>query len=195
MTPFKMTMAVVGPLRHLLWLAALAGSLTLTGCASTAPHYQATNDNVRALQAKSGGKIALGEFTAKEASLNQLSIRGGNYASPYAGSFAEYLKAALKSELESAGKLDSAAPVVITGELLSNSLDAAVGTGTAHISARIVVMHGKDRLFDKVVSGDRTWESSFIGAVAIPAARQNYAETVKALLANLFSDRDFLKAF
>ena len=194
MTRTFTTMTFTRVLRRLATLGALAAGLALTGCASTAPSYQPTNDNVRALQSATGGKLALGEFTAKEASLNSLTIRGGSFVSPYGGSFAEYLKAALKSELETAGKFDSASAVSISGELLTNALDAPMGTGSAHISARIVVKRGSNVIFDKVVAGDRTWESSFIGGIAIPAARQNYADTMKALLATLFKDKDFVTA-
>jgi hypothetical protein len=80
---------------------------------------------------------------------------------------------------------------VITGELLTNSIDPAIGTANAHISARIVIKHGNAVVFDKVVHGDSEWDSSFIGAIAIPMARQQYGETMKKLLANLFSDPNF----
>ncbi len=82
---------------------------------------------------------------------------------------------------------------MITGELQTNSIDPAIGTGSAHISARIVIKRGTDIVFDKVVHGDSEWDSSFMGAVAIPLARQQYGETMKKLLANLFSDPSFKK--
>ncbi|HAT32915.1 MAG TPA: hypothetical protein DCW29_19325 [Janthinobacterium sp.] len=175
-------------------LGACAVLALVTGCASVAPAYQPSNENVRTLQALPGGKVALGEFTAKNESLNHLSIRGGAFDSQYKASYAEYLKAALRAELENSGKLDAASHIIITGELLSNSLDASIGTGHASISARIVVMRDGNKVFDKVLSGASEWESSFVGAVAIPAAQQNYAATMKKLLSNLFTDGDFRKA-
>jgi TonB family protein len=169
--------------------------LALTGCAAVAPNYQPTNDNVHTLQALPGGKVALGQFTAKDKSLDSLTIRAGSYNSPYNGSYAEYLKAALRAELEGSGKLDAASPVVITGQLLENSLDgASFTTGTAKVSARIVVTQSGAKTFDKVVVGASQWESSFVGAIAIPAARRNYVDTVRKLLANIFADRDFQTA-
>ncbi|PFH11653.1 TonB family protein [Collimonas sp. PA-H2] len=169
--------------------------LALTGCAAVAPNYQPTNDNVRTLQALPGGKVAVGQFTAKDKSLESLSIRAGSYNSPYNGSYAEYLKAALRAELEGSGKFDAASPVVVTGQLLENSLDgASFTTGTAKISARFVVTQSGAKTFDKVVAGASQWESSVIGMVAIPAARANYIDTIRKLLANLFADRDFQTA-
>jgi hypothetical protein len=182
-----------GMLRSIGALIVCVAAVALTGCAVVAPPYQATNDNVRSLQTLPGGMVSLGQFTAKSPDLNHLSIRASSYNSPFNDSFAEYLKAALGSELEAAGKLDPKAPVVITGELQTNSLDPAIGTGNAHISARIVIKRGNDVVFDKVVHGDSEWESSFIGAIAIPMARQQYGETMKKLLANLFSDPGFKK--
>jgi hypothetical protein len=175
-------------------LAVCVATMSLTGCSTVvATPYQPTNDNVRTLQALPGGMVSLGEFTAKSSDLNHLSIRANGFNSPFNDSFAEYLKAALRSELEASGKLDPKSPVVITGELQTNSIDPAIGTGNAHISARIVIKRGNETVFDKVVHGDSEWESSFIGAVAIPMARQQYGETMKKLLANLFSDPDFKK--
>jgi hypothetical protein len=181
--------------KHLALAAGFCGILLgLTGCSAVAPAYQPSIDNTRALQQLPDRKVSVGTFTARTPELNHISLRGGAFNSPFNDSYAEYLKAALRSELESAGKLDSTAQVTITGELLENALDAAIGTGTARISARIMVTRGKDKVFDKIVVGTSSWDSSFMGAVAIPAARQNYADTMKKLLAQLFSDPDFRAA-
>ncbi|MFZ6689098.1 hypothetical protein ACO0K0_15255 [Undibacterium sp. SXout11W] len=178
-------------LRKMFMLGTIVIAMSLTGCAAVAPKYQATVDNAKTLQATQGGVASVGPFTAKNANLNQLSLRGGAYTSPYNNSYAEYLKEALRVELESAGKLGNNTNVVITGELLKNSLDAAIGTGTANVSARFVVTRDKNKSYDKVLSADTQWESSFVGAIAIPAARQHYADAVKQLLGKLFEDKDF----
>ena len=183
-------------LRLVSTLAVCVAAMFLTGCASVvATPYQATNDNVRNLQTLPGGTVSLGEFTAKNSDLNKLILRTNSYTSPFNNSFAEYLKEALRSELESSGKFNPKSPVVITGELLTNSLDPAIGTANAHISARIIIKRSNEIVFDKVVHGDSEWESSFIGAIAIPMACQQYGETLKKLLANLYADPSFKKAF
>ncbi|WP_156479955.1 TonB family protein [Collimonas pratensis] len=182
-------------IRRLAMAGIGAALLALTGCAVVAPNYLPTNDNVRTLQALPGDKVAVGQFTAKDKSLESLSIRGSIYNSPYNGSFAEYLKAALRAELETSGKLAEVSPLVITGQLLENSVNgASISTGTAKISARIVVMQSGAKTFDKIVIGTSQWDSSFIGVVAVPEARRNYIDTVRKLLANLFADRDFQAA-
>jgi hypothetical protein len=192
MAPNRISLS--GVVRLVAALAVCVATMSLTGCATVvATPYQPTNDNVRSLQALPGGLVSLGEFTAKSPDLNHLSIRSNSFTSPFNDSFAEYLKAALRSELEASGKLDPKSPVVITGELQTNSIDPAMGTANAHISARIVIKRGNETVFDKVVHGDSEWESSFIGAIAIPMARQQYGETLKKLLANLFADPSFKK--
>ncbi len=105
-------------LRKMFMLGTIAIAMSLTGCAAVAPKYQATVDNAKTLQATQGGVASVGQFTAKNASLNQLSLRGGAYTSPYNNSYADYLKEALRVELESAGKLGNNTNVIITGELL-----------------------------------------------------------------------------
>lgn len=182
-------------MRRLAMAGIGAALLALSGCAVVAPNYLPTNDNVRTLQALPGGKVAVGQFTAKDKSLESLSIRGSIYNSPYNGSFAEYLRAALRAELETSGKLAEVSPLVITGQLLENSVNgASISTGTAKISARIVVTQSGAKTFDKIVIGTSQWDSSIIGVVAVPEARRNYIDTVRKLLANLFADRDFQAA-
>ena len=49
-------------------------------------------------------------------------------------------------------------------------------------------------VFDKVVKADDQWESSFIGAIAIPAGMQGYVATVQKLVGTVFADPDFVAA-
>ena len=176
------------PLKAALSLGLVA---LLTGCTASAPPYQATLDNVRTLQTLPGGKVAIGPFTCADERLNHLAIRLSTYESPVGNSFAEYLRSALTAELQAAGKVDAGASTVITGELLTNAIDDGLSASSAHVSARIVVKRGAQVRFDKVVHGDTEWESSVIGAVAIPLDRQHHGDTIKQLLAALFADRDF----
>jgi hypothetical protein len=175
-------------------LAMIAAGMALTGCAAVAPNYQATIKNTRTLQANPGGGATVGQFNAKDDSLNHISIRGGTFSSPYGDSYSEYIKEALRIELESGGKLSDKTGAVITGELLKNTLDSGISTGTANISARVQVTRDNSRIFNKTFSVDTTWESSFVGAIAIPAAQRNYTNAIKQLIGKVVSDRDFQQA-
>lgn len=175
------------------WVFLLA--LSLAGCASNTIPYLATRENVAALQALPRGQVALGQFTAQNPGLNEVAIRAVSYHSPFHDSYAEFLKEALRTELETAGRYAAGAPIVISGELQTNTLDGSVGTGHAHISARITIRRGNDTVYDKIVRGDNEWPSPFVGAVGIPRAAQQYDATWEAMIASLIADPDFVKIF
>ena len=168
----------------------------LAGCAGTAPQYQAANSNVQAL-AIGSGKVGVDNFALgpKGDSLNHLSIRGGTYDSPVEKSWAVYLREALKAELNTSGRLDQRSDVKVSGTFLENDLNGSgFSTGTAHISANIVVKRARAVTYERSISADKQWESSVIGAIAIPRARQSYVATISELLGKLFSDQEFLRA-
>ena len=179
-------------------LAVAIASLGLAACATVAPPYQSTNDNVRVLQSAPNAKVATGDFKtggSKGEELNKLTIRAGSFTSPYGGSYATYLQEAIRLELEAAGRWDPKANVRISGELLDHWLDGSGTTmGDARITARFVVDRAGARAYDKTLTAKHEWESSFMGPVAIPAAQRGYVTTVKKLIHSLFSDNDFQRA-
>jgi len=176
-------------------LVVAATVLGLTACSTVAPMYQATNENVQVLQAGPNSKLTTGDFKSggdKRDELNKLTIRGGSFASPYDGSYTNYLKEAIRVELEAAGLWDPKANVRISGELLDNWLDGSgASVGDARITARFVVERAGSKAYDKTLTAKHEWESSFMGPVAIPAAQRGYVTTVKKLVNQLFSDKDF----
>lgn len=192
---FQFTRKVVVSNAYFGWSAFLSIAIVLTGCSAVAPKYQGTNDNVRELQMTSARKVAVGDFTTKDTRLNHLTVRASDFNSPYNDSYAEYLKEALTAELINANRLDPKSSIIITGELIRNELDAGITTGTAHIAAHFIISNVNGIVFDKTISGDAEWESSILGPVAIPTARQHYAEAMKRLLNHLFIDPDFKKLF
>lgn len=184
--------------RQYCFCALILSFSIMTGCASVAPVYVAKNENIRVLQSKPGAKIGAGDILIKKENadrLNQLTIRGGGYTSPYQDSFANYLKEALIIELRAAGRWDPSSTIKISGELLENDLDGSgMNTGTARVGARFIIDHSGVTAYNKVLTADHSWESSFMGAIAIPKARENYVATVQKLLGMLFSDAEFLDA-
>lgn len=173
-------------------------AMMLGGCASVAPEYVQTNSNVRLLQTRSGNGLTTGEFKfvgEQGDRLNQLTIRGGTFTSPYQGSYAVYLREALRIELQAAGRWNPNTGVQISGQLLDNQLDASgTSVGTARVSARFVVQKYSKVLYNKVITVDRQWESSFIGGIAIPRAKEEYIATIQKVIGKLFADHDFLRA-
>lgn len=172
--------------------AAIAIGL-MSGCAMKAPPYQPSIDNVQALQRAKVRPANLGEFTVKAdaVGVTKIKVRANTMTSPVGTHFGAYLGNALKQELEMANLLDAKSKIEISGTLLASDIDTAMGTASGYAEARFVVKQDGQVRFDKVKRGEHQWESSFAGAVAIPAAQLAYPTILQHLLAALYRDPDF----
>ncbi|MEO6935536.1 MAG: hypothetical protein ABI171_09365 [Collimonas sp.] len=162
-----------------------------------APPYSASIDNVQKLKNSGVSPAKVGEFASSsdKGNVNPISIRGGSMNSPYQKSYSKYVEEALKQELSLANKMAPDAAVEISGKLLKNDLDASgFSTGVADIEARFIVKKSGQVLYDQVKSVHHEWPSSFVGAIAIPRATQEYPNMVQKLLAALYADQAFLEA-
>lgn len=168
----------------------------LSGCALQAQPYYPSVDNVSVLKRGGQSVARLGGFdvTSGAKGATSISLRASSMTSSVGGNYAAYLADALKQELQLAKRFDPVAAVEISGVLLGTDVDPAIGTGTGFIEARIVVKKDGQVRYEKTKRGDAHWESSFAGAVAIPAAQKNYPVVVQRLLNALYSDVDFQNA-
>ncbi len=182
--------------RLLKTAAAVAVLVVATGCATQAPNYSASINNVQKLKQTVQQPVKIGAFTAKPGVVGATSIqlRAVSMASPVGGGYAAYLGEALKQELELAKLLNASSNVEITGTLLGTDIDTAMGTASGYAEAQFVVSKDGQVRFNKVKRGQTSWESSFVGAVAIPKAQQSYPVIVQQLLGALFADPDFASA-
>lgn len=174
----------------------LLASLCLSGCASlTLPTYQSSVDNSERLM-RQKTPVAVGPFSAADGVENtKLSVRGSPLASSENNQFSAYLKAALVRELTTAGRLDPASDLSVEAVLTRNELAAAsVKTGTARLGATFTVKRAGTQVYQKSHQIEHTWDASFIGAIAIPAAVQNYSTAVQKLIGALLADPDFNQA-
>lgn len=183
-----------------VWTFCLGLSAALLGaCTTTLPEPIASHGTVSALRAAPLASAAVGEFRladGKPAALDQGLIgglRGGNITAP-GGSFAQHLKATLVAELRSAGLLDEKSNATIMGQLTDSMVDAAIGTGTARLAARFTVRKEGRIAFDKELAVSDAWDSSFVGAVAIPLAIEKYSALYRSLVGKLAADPDFKAA-
>lgn len=182
-------------IRTLLLLLPVA--VFATGCAMNAPHYTPSVDNVQLLKKGGTSMVKVGGFSAikSDGNANPISIRGSSLNSPYNASYADYLGEALKQELLMANRMAAASDVEIGGELLKNDIDASgFSVGKGNMSARFTVKKAGMVRYDQVKTVQSEWESSFVGAVAIPKAVQEYSNMVGKLLAQLYSDSAFVEA-
>lgn len=177
-------------------VAAVAAMLVMSGCAMQAPRYQPSLDNVE-LMKKSAPPVALGAFSVQSGAVGaqSISLRGSSMTSPVGADYAAYLADALRQELVLAGKLDAKSRIEISGLLLKNDIAAGgISTNSGEIEARFIVKNAGQQRFDKVKRVESSWDSSFIGGIAIPKAQQQYPLIVQKLVAQLLADADFQAA-
>lgn len=177
--------------------AVLATVLALAACVhAPAPAYQPGVANLQALRVNAT-PIGVDDFVADDGvNDNRLGVRADSMIGGGVDrTFSSYLQHALEVELHTAGRLDPAADLRLSGALTTNRLDAnGLSVGHASVSARFVLTRDNRVIYDKVHNADHEWESSFIGALAIPAAMQGYVATVQKLNGQLFSDPAFIEA-
>lgn len=171
----------------------------LAGCASVKmPAPAPSAANAQKLRATKLVPSQLGTFTlaaGKPATMDTtLGGLRGSTLSPTNGSFAGQLRDELAAELSAAGLLDPKSRIVIEGQLTDSMVDAAIGTGKGRLAAKIQIKRDGQTLFDKEIVAEATWESSFVGAVALPAAINQYGALYKTLVGKLFDDPDFKRA-
>ncbi len=181
-------------------LSAAFVSVALFGCASAplAP-YQPSVKNLELLRNSGTPPMKVGEFTlapGKDPGMDKsISVRGHTLTSPNANSFAQYLREGLTADLRTAGKLDPNSSIVVHGLLTYNQLDAAgISVNSAELGAKFSVSRGNKLLFEKELKEQSQWESSFMGAVAIPTAVNEYTALYQKLLRQLYSDGSFKNA-
>lgn len=181
------------------WMAIALAGASLVGCASVKmPAPIASVSNVEALRAanlapsKAGTfSLAVGKNPEMDKTLGGLR---GSTLSASNGSFAQQLKDEMLVELKAAGLYDESSPIVIEAQLTDSEVDAAIGTGTAKLAAHFTVDRAGKRVYDKDLAVDAKWESSFVGAVALPMAINQYNALYKSLLTKLFNDPTFRTA-
>lgn len=177
--------------------AALALAVLLGACTHAAPVYTASVASVD-VTSKLQGAIAVGKFTfapGQEAQLNSVGARADTFTSPVNNSFADYIGDAATKDLKAAGKFDPASPRVLTGVLEKNYLSAAgMAVNDSDLIVRFRLAEGGQVLYEQPVEAKREWESSLLGAIAIPRALDNYIVTIQELMRKLFADPQFVAA-
>jgi len=94
-----------------------------------------------------------------------------------------------------AGLWDESSSTTISGVLLENHPDASgINIGVADLSAEFFISVDDEEAYRQVHSIHHEWDSSFLGAVAIPRANDNYVIAVRQLLLQLFTDPEFIRA-
>ena len=175
-------------------LAIIALCALVSACGVSAPTYTSQPRSQSILVNGHFTPALVGTFTAKDPSLEHLSVRG-NTVTLASGSATAEIKHALETELSQAGLLAKDSALQVTGTLLRNELNGRGFTeGSADVSVEFVVTRGGQETFRATKSKSNTWPSSFVGAKAIPAAAQGYEQTISDLVADLIADPAFQAA-
>nr|WP_298168427.1 hypothetical protein [uncultured Pseudomonas sp.] len=178
-------------LKRFICLATVA--LILQGCGVAMPRYDANFDNVQALK-NQAPLVKLNSLSvAADKGQDSISVRANPVRSPE-GSISKHVQKALEDELRLAGLLEPSASRRLDVQLRQSKLDAAVGTGSGAISADFNLREGERSLYSSNKTVTSTWDSSFVGAIAIPAAANAFNPLVRKLLAELYQDPAFIKA-
>ena len=179
-------------------LIALLFAAVFNGCAHNAPRYP--TNYAASMQLKEAGlsQVSVGTIAKNSgkgvSDVDKLTIRGGTFRSPY-GSYTEYLRAALRDELDRAELLKENADLKIEGVLVRNVLNAAgVSVGFAEVEAKLVVKRGGVTTYEDTKSARHEWPSNFVGAIAIPKAASSYPMAIRKLLMLFYEDPKFIAA-
>jgi hypothetical protein len=182
-------------MKRLGTLLSVVAIAILSGCAAKAPNYNPNPESAQKLQAARVQPAAVGEFTA-DANVSNTSI--GLRAStmvPEQGTYTKYLADAIRNELDLVKLYSATSTTVISGVLMKNEMNTGVAmTGEGAIEARFVVKRDGVVRFDKLKKAAIQWDTNYFGAIAIPRARNEYTRLVQTLVAELFSDADFVAA-
>jgi hypothetical protein len=159
------------------------------------PAPSATPATIEALRGSGLARMAVGGFAIdphKSSELDErVTIRSARLRAA-SGSFARHLKDTLVAELSAAGLYDPSSSIVVEGVLIENQIESGIaGTGTGRLASRFTIHRLGVLAFQKELSVDARWETSLMGAVAVPAAINEYEAMYKKLVALLLTDQEF----
>jgi len=174
-------------------IVALA-AFTLTACAQKMGSPQPSMSTLEAVRATDIPAMRVGTFALAPglpASMDRSIGSRSVSLEPPEGSLAKYLATTLETDLRLGGKLDPNADLVLEGLLTASDLDTGMSTGNGKLGAKFSLKRGGKSIFEKDLLVTAQWDSSFLGAVAIPEAINQYTTLYDKLAAALFADGDF----
>lgn len=179
-------------------LPAACLALLAAGCTATIVEPETSIAAVRAASAGDFPPLAIGSFergpTISRSADRAVGLRASTIKPPNGGSFSAYLGQTAATQLRLAGKLDSASPLRLSATLTESSANPAIGKARGALGAVFRLHRGGAVVFEKALRVEAGWNSSFIGALAIPDAEREYTALYPRLIELLFADPDFRAA-
>lgn len=165
----------------------------IAACSIPAPRYEPSYDNVKLL--KGSGPVRIVDFKGATPKVGKITLRGNTLKSPYEKDMVHYLQTALQSEFEKAGLLSETSSKSVTAVVTENLIDTSgFSVANGKITATFKVLDSSRQIYEKTVTVSDEWESSFVGAIAIPRAAAAYPALAKELFNKLYSDKKFIAA-
>jgi hypothetical protein len=175
----------------------IASLLALGGCIhEKMEDAQPSIAAARAASAFDMTPLSVGPVTAAPVDAmfdRSIAIRGSTMTPP-TGRFSTYLRDVLIAELRTAGRYDPASPLQVSAVLTENRVTEDFKRGGGVEAATFRLTRNGVTLFEQPIRAEVQWSSSFIGAVAIPAAFRTHAALSNTLVANLFANPGFRAA-
>lgn len=165
----------------------------LQGCGVTMTRYEPSYANVQELRQHAPLQAVDKAQVQAGPGMGSLVVRANPIRSPNGG-IPQHVQQALNEELDRAGLLDAKSERHLDVVLVKNELTAGMSQGTGELGARFTLLKSGQVAYDATKYVTRKWDSSAIGAVAIPAAANAYNPMVQDLLKSLYSDPLFIQA-
>ena len=166
----------------------------LSACTSVAPDFQPDSKIITHFRLGDFQSLKVGEVSGANEKIEKISIRGGKMKSPYKNSYVAYLKEALEIQLKYSNIWDENSLLKIDAVFLNNKLDASgVDIGIIELSAEFSIYESNKKVYQNTHVISHQWSSSFVGAIAIPAAQQNYQVAIHKLLNDFLLSNEVLK--
>ena len=168
--------------------------LLVTGCSVKGQKYTPDFNTINNLKNKNLQSMSIKSSNSVSKDFMTISLRSAQMTSPYGGSFSKYLEESLTEHLKYASLYNESSNIKVTVSMLKNDVDImGFSIGEADISAKFTVYKHNKIIHNKVYSIHHTWDSSFIGQVAIENALNNYPIAIQKLINKFTLNQDFLK--
>lgn len=168
--------------------------LAISGCSIKGHKYKPDFNSINELKDANLQSMNIQENPLQEEKYKNISLRGSSMVSPYGGTFSKYLEISLKEHLLQASLFNNKSDINIMTILLKNDFDiSGFSTGEADLSAKFIVYINNKIVYEKIHSIHHEWDSSFIGAIAIPNGLNNYPIAVQKLINKFLEDKELIE--
>lgn len=162
-----------------------------TGCSYNVSKYGASIENVNTIKSLDK-KINVQEITSSRPGLNSIGCRAaGSVGTPDSMPFETYIKNALITELQLAGKYDPRSNMVINGHLENIDFNSNLGTANWKFTLKVTSNKNRSALIESIYE----FPGSFVADKACQEVAQAFSPAVQKLIKDLVNNPRFRTLF